>query len=148
MLIKQMKTRWLIISLSLLLIVMNISCNPDQVESKYSNFKSAAANGFFEKGWIPKELAVESMTEISLLTDLDRNTCIFTYLTTKKDMERIKTLIRPVKSKETLKYVPQSKEWIESVKRLKHNFIVTNDKADTVFVAIDDSNKRVFGWRN
>ncbi len=142
-----MKTRKLIISLSTFLITMLISCNLDQVENKYSDFKSADENGLFEKGWIPKELVVESMTEIYLLTDLDRNTCVFTYLTTENDLERIKTIILPLESKETMKYVPQSKEWKESIEKLKQNFIVTNYKSDTVFIAIDDNINRVFGWR-
>lgn len=126
---------------------MLISCNLDQVESKYSDFKSADEKGLFEKGWIPKELVIESMTDIYLLTDLDRNTCVFTYLTTENDLERIKTIILPLESKETMKYVPQTKEWKESIEKLKQNFIVTNDKSDTVFIAIDDSINRVFGWR-
>lgn len=143
-----MKTRKLIISLSVFLIMMLISCNLDQVESKYSDFKSADEKGLFEKGWIPKELVVESMTEIYLLTDLDRNTCVFTYLTTENDLERIKAIILPIESKEKIKYVPQSKQWIESIEKLKQNFIITNDKSDTVFIGIDDSINRVFGWRH
>jgi len=145
---KEMKTRRLIILLSTFLITMLISCNLDQVESKYSNFKSADEKGFFEKGWIPKELVVESMTEIYLLTDLDRNSCVFTYLTTENDLERIKTIILPLEAKETMKYVPQSEHWIESIEKLKQNYIVTNDKSDTVFIAIDDNINRVFGWRH
>jgi hypothetical protein len=144
---KQMKIRKLIILLSTFLITILISCNLDQVESKYSDFKSADEKGLFEKGWIPKELVAESMTEIYLLTNLDRNTCVFTYLTTENDLERIKTIIQPLDSEETMKYVPQSKELIISIEKLRQNFIVTNDKSDTIYIAIDDSINRVFGWR-
>jgi len=145
---KRIRLRRLIVSLSTFLITLNISCNLDQVESKYSNFKEADDKGLFEKGWIPKIFVVGSMTEIYLLTNLDRNTCIFTYLTTENDLDRIKTLIQPIESKNTINYVPQSKQWMESIGKLKHNFIVSKDKSDTVFVAIDDKINRVFGWRN
>lgn len=127
---------------------MLISCNYDQVENKFSNFKSAKEKGLFEKGWIPKEFVFESMTEIYLLTNLDRNTCIFTFRTTANDLIRVKEIILPIESTESMNNVPQSKHWIESVEKLKHNFIVTNDNSDTVFIAIDYNNNRVFGWRN
>lgn len=133
---------------STFLTTMLISCNLDMVESKYSNYMSAEEKGLFEKDWIPKVFIVESMTEINLLTNLDRNTCIFTYLTTEDDLDRIRALIQPLESKNTIKYVPQSKQWIDSIEKLKHNYIVTDDKSDTVFIAIDDKTKRVFGWRN
>ena len=145
---KQVKSRRIIILFSTFLTTMLISCNLDMVESKYSNYMSAEEKGLFEKDWIPKVFIVESMTEIYLLTNLDRNTCIFTYLTTENDLDRIKALIQPLESKNTIKYVPQSKQWIDSIEKLKHNFIVTDDKSDTVFIAIDDKTKRVFGWRN
>ena len=137
-----------ILSLSIFLIMILISCNYDLVENKYSDFTSAKEKGLFEKGWIPKEFVFESMTEIYLLTNLDRNTCIFTFHITKYDLDRIKEIIQPIESTETMKNVPQSKQWIESVEKLKHNFIVTNDKSDTVFIAIDSNNNKVFGWRN
>lgn len=54
-----MKNRRLILSLSIFLIMMLISCNYDQVENKFSNFKSAKEKGLFEKGWIPKEFVFE-----------------------------------------------------------------------------------------
>ena len=126
---------------------MLFSCNLDQVENKYSNFKEAKENGVFEKGWIPKIFIVESMTEIYLLTNLDRNTCIFTYLTSENDLDRIKMLIQPLESKNIIKNVPHSKQWIDSIEKLQHNFIITNDKTDTTFIAIDDKDNRVFGWR-
>lgn len=144
---KQVKSGRIIILFSTFLTTMLISCNLDLVESKYSNYKSAEEKGLFEKGWIPKVFVVETMTEINLITNLDKNTCIFTYLTTENDLDRIKTLIQPLESRNTIKNVPQSKQWIVSVEKLKHNFIVTNDKSDTVFIAIDDKTKRVFGWR-
>jgi hypothetical protein len=144
---KQIKSRRLIVLLSIFLITLFNSCNFDQVESKYSNFNEADEKGLFEKDWIPKVCVVESMTEIYLLTNLDRNTCIFTYLTTENDLDRIKTQIQPLESKNTLKYVPKSKQWTESIGQLKHNFIVSKDKSDTVFIAINDNAKRVFGWR-
>ena len=125
-----------------------ISCNYDLVENKFSDFKSAKEKGLFEKGWIPKEFVFESMTEIYLLSNLDNNTCIFTFHTTENDLDRVKEIILPIESTETMKNVPQSKQWIESVEKLKHNFIVTNDKSDTVFIAIDYNNNKVFGWRN
>jgi hypothetical protein len=145
---KQVKSGRIILLFSIFLTTMLISCNLDMVESKYSNYMSAEEKGLFEKDWIPKVFIFESMTEIYLLTNLDRNTCIFTYLTTEDDLDKIKALIQPLESKNTIKYVPQSKQWIDSIEKLKHNFIVTDDKSDTVFIAIDDKTKRVFGWRN
>ncbi len=144
---KQLKLRRQFVLFSTILITMLFSCNLDQVENKYSNFKEAKENGVFEKGWIPKIFIVESMTEIYLLTNLDRNTCIFTYLTSENDLDRIKTLIQPLDSKKEVENIPYSKQWIDSIEKLKHNFIVTNDKSDTIFIAIDDKTNRVYGWR-
>ncbi len=60
-----------------LLLTVSQSCNFDQIESKYSDFKSADKDGLFEKGWIPSDFIFNSMTNIYQRTNLDLNSCVF-----------------------------------------------------------------------
>ncbi len=75
------------------------SCNYDQIESKYADFKSAKKGGLFEKGWIPSALVLQSMSDIYIQTNIDLNTCIFSYCLSKTDIEGLKNKIRPSKLK-------------------------------------------------
>lgn len=72
------------------------SCDIDQVENNYSNFELAEKDGLFEKGWIPSEIVFTSMTEIYQRTNVDLNTCIFSYNLSKTDLEILKHKIIPI----------------------------------------------------
>lgn len=131
-----------------LLLTVSQSCNFDQIESKYSDFKSADKDGLFEKGWIPSDLIFNSMTNIYQRTNLDLNSCVFNYDLSKSDMETLKQKIKPSSQRfEKNHGVKISSDWIELVNELNHYCFVYPIKNDTVYLAIDENNNRIYGWR-
>ncbi len=131
-----------------LLLTVSQSCNFDQIESKYSDFKSADKDGLFEKGWIPSDFIFNSMTNIYQRTNLDLNSCVFNYDLSKSDMETLKQKIKPSSQKiEKNHGVKISSDWIELVNELNHYYFVSPSKNDTVYLAIDENNNRIYGWR-
>ena len=68
-----------LILLPSIICIWSTSCNYDIIESKFTNYDEAMDENYFDKGWIPKELANNEMKEIYVKNDLDRNTCIFSY---------------------------------------------------------------------
>ena len=79
----------LLITFTMILTLFH-SCDFDQVESKYADYSSAKKNNLFQKGWIPYDLAFKSMTDIYQRTNLDLNTCIFSFKLSKTDIEAVK----------------------------------------------------------
>ena len=131
-----------------ILLTVSQSCNFDQVESKYSDFKSADKDRLFEKGWIPSDFIFNSMTNIYHRTNLDLNSCVFNYDLSKSDMETLKQKIKPSSQKiEKNHGVKISSDWIELVNELNHYYFVSPSKNDTVYLAIDENNNRIYGWR-
>ena len=130
-----------------ILLTNTQSCNFDQVESKYSDFKSADKDGLFEKGWIPSDLVFNSMTNIYQRNNLDLNSSIFNYDLTKTDLEKLKEKVNPSAIKfEKLHRMKISSDWIRSVNELNHYHFVRPNKNDTVYLAIDENNNRIYGW--
>jgi len=127
---------------------MFYSCESDQIHDNYSDFSQADKNGLFDKGWIPPELVFNSMTDIYQRTNIDLNTCIFNYNLSKKDLIELKEKVKPISTKfNKLHRVQTSEDWIKSVNELDHYFIVKVEKSDTVFIAIDETNNKIYGWR-
>ena len=137
-----------LIILTISLTFLN-SCDLDHKENKYSDFDSANEDRLFEKGWIPADLAFKSMTDIYQRTNLDLNTCVFSYKLSKSDIETIKQRARPTKTTfEAPRRIKISSEWAEAVEKLEHYIYTTTDKKDSVYLAIDDQERMVYGWRN
>ena len=131
-----------------ILLTISQSCNFDQVETKYSDFKSADKGGLFEKGWIPSELVFNSMTNIYQRTNLDLNSCVFNYDLTQTDLEKLKEKVKPSAIKfEKLHRMKISSDWIKLVNELNHYYFIQPNKNDTVYLAIDKNNNRIYGWR-
>jgi hypothetical protein len=138
----------LLIILTISLSFLN-SCDLDQREDKYSDFDSANEDELFKKGWIPANLAFKSMTDIYQRTNLDLNTCVFSFKLSKTDIETVKQKARPTKTIfEAPRRIKISSEWSKAVEKLEHYIYTTNDKRDSVYLAIDDQERIVYGWRN
>ena len=137
----------LLIFLTLVLTLIQ-SCDFDQVVNKYSDFNSANKDKLFEKGWIPAELAFESMTNIYQKTNLDLNTCVFSFNLSNADIETLKQNILPTKiTFEKPRIVNIPSKWSIAVGKLNHYTYTTSDKSDSVYLAIDNKDLKVFGWR-
>ncbi len=63
-------------------------------------------------------------------------------------METLKQKIKPSSQKiEKNHGVKISSDWIELVNELNHYYFVSPSKNDTVYLAIDENNNRIYGWR-
>jgi hypothetical protein len=125
----------LLIFLTLVLTLIQ-SCDFDQVVNKYSDFNSANIDKIFEKGWIPAELAFESMTNIYQKTNLDLNTCVFSFNLSNADIETLKQNILPTKiTFEKPRIVNIPSKWSIAVGKLNHYTYTTSDKSDSVYLA-------------
>ena len=128
-------------------VSLSISCNNDQLTSKYPDYNSAKEGGLINQRWIPTILVFNSMTEIYLKTNLDLNTCIFSYKLRKSDFEDITNLIQPTKDATFAKNINPPDWWKVKVSTLEKYFIL-DETNDTTFIAVDNIEKKVFGWRN
>jgi hypothetical protein len=138
----------IILIFTIILLTVSQSCDFDQVESKYSDFKAADKDGLFDKGWIPTDLVFYSMSNIYQRTNLDLNSCVFNYTLSKLDLNSLKEKIKPSSIKfEKLHRIEISSDWIKSVNKLNHYYFVCPSKIDTVYLAVDENNNRIYGWR-
>ena len=60
-----------LILLSTIICIWSTSCNYDNIESKFTNYDAAMDENYFDRGWIPKELANNQMKKIYVKNDLD-----------------------------------------------------------------------------
>lgn len=143
-----MKNIYIVLRISLLTIMsLFYSCDLDQIENKYKDYNSAKMEGFFDKGWIPSEIIFTSMTDIYQRTNIDLNTCVFSYNLLGADIEKLVSKIQPIQTtykKPSRIYVPNW--WKNKVTTLKHYFIFDNKIQDTIYIAIDEQNNKIFGW--
>lgn len=138
----------LLITFTMILTLFH-SCDFDQVESKYADYSSAKKNNLFQKGWIPYDLAFKSMTDIYQRTNLDLNTCIFSFKLSKTDIEAVKQKALPTKANiEKPIRIKFPSGWIETVNSLNQFIFISDNKSDSVHLAIDEQNGIVYGWRN
>ena len=131
-----------------LLLALFSACDFDQIEENYSDYYDADKNGLFKKGWIPSEIVFNSMTDIYQRTNLDLNSCVFNYFLSNKDIEDLKDKVEPtsIRFKKSHR-VKTSSDWINSVNELRHYYINSANESDTVFLAIDEKNNKIYGWR-
>lgn len=132
----------------ILLLTLFNSCDLDQVEIQHSDFNTADKAGLFGQGWIPSELVFNSMTNIYQRTNLDLNSCIFSYNLSKSDFKIIQGKIKPQSVKfEIVHHLKISSEWIKSVNKLNHYSFFDTTTSDTVYLAVDKENYKIYGWR-
>ncbi|SDB97159.1 hypothetical protein [Williamwhitmania taraxaci] len=133
--------------ISILTILMSInSC--DQVEQKYLNFNKAKQDELFRKGWIPNEFTFESMTNICQHTNLDLNTCFFQFNLSSIDLNSLEAYMTPTNILfENPRSISLSKKLPDKINKLDHYFFIDKRIPDTLFVAIDRSEKLIYGWR-
>ena len=133
--------------LAIILLIIFQSCNLDQVESEFPDFKTADKDGLFDKGWIPSALVFNSMTNIYQRTNIDLNSCVFNYNLTKTDLEKLKLEVQPSSVRfNKLHGVKTSTDWIKSANQFNHYYICSS-QTDTVYIAIDENNSKIYGWR-
>ena len=70
-------------ALTLLIVLFLLgACN--QAPLKYETYQQAKEANLFEKGWIPKAIVNEEIKDIFFQSNLDLNTCIFSFSTIKE----------------------------------------------------------------
>ena len=141
-----MRHRFIYIILAI--FVMN-SCNLDQVESKYDDYESARNAGLFNKMWIPKELISESMENIYLRTNLDMNTCIFSYSVSQQEMDKLYASFQT----SSIEYMPPKgikipQWWSDIVANQDSIITFSSDLSYTFQIVIDRNTNTIFGWLN
>ncbi len=123
------------------------SCDFDQVVSKYPDYDSATAGKFFEKGWIPHDAVATSMTNIFLRTNLDINTCIFSYNLSEADLDIMKEKIQETTYRfQKVRRIKTPSAWTTELPELKH-YLLLEETGDTVFIAINEADNKIYGWR-
>lgn len=133
--------------LTIILLTVSSSCNFDQVVSSYPDFKTADKNQLFDKGWIPSELVFPSMTDIYQRTNLDLNSCVFNYNLSNQDLNSLKEKVKPSALKfEKLHRLKISSDWINSVNESSQYYFNRPNENDTVYLAIDENNNKIYGW--
>ena len=126
-----------------------ISCDFDQVENRYSDYESANKDEFFEKGWIPKQIVYESMTDIYLKDNLDLNTFAFSYSVAKTDLNSIKIqLISKQIDFKNPDRLSIPNWWTDKAKNMKFDLLKQNERTDSIFIAIDFQQNMIYGFSN
>ena len=131
----------------LILLILLVSSCLDRVETKCPDYNCAVKEGIINQGWIPKEIIFASMTNIYQKTDLDINTCIFAYTLNQTDLDNLILRITKVDSKKVNTRFSLPNWWKTKVVSLEHYSFFENRTSDTVFLAIDKTQNRIYGWR-
>jgi len=125
------------------------SCNLDQVNKYYPNYLTAKSENLFKKGWIPENIAFESMSEIYLYTNLDLNTCFFTFTLSEQDLDRItQILARSEREFQAPARVKISQMYVDAIESLDKYYHINPINQDTVFLSVNYKTKKVYGWIN
>ncbi|MFC0878871.1 hypothetical protein ACE01N_19905 [Saccharicrinis sp. FJH2] len=124
------------------------SCDTNQIEYKFEDYLSAKESGIFDTRWIPSDLINKDMTEIYLRTNLDLNNCFFSFYTTDEQIDSIDKMMTPIWTKLNKPVgLKISKSLIDQSNDLDFFLIKQIDQSDSVFIAIDREDSRVFGLR-
>jgi hypothetical protein len=124
------------------------SCNLDQIESSFPDYNSAHSAGLFNHSWIPQELIFKSMTDIHQKTDLDLNTCIFAYKLAGTDIDSLSKRIFKTRGQNRIITNISLPKWFNTKVHSSNWALYDKRESDTVFIIIDKSQSKVFGWRN
>ena len=136
------------LSLITAVLLMATSCNFEQTKNTYATYEKAKNDGLFDKGWIPSELEYKSITDVFQLTSADYNTCIFNFTISKNEIEGLRKKVKPTSEKLTvLDGLTIPTNWINSVNKLNHFTFISKYDDKYIFIAIDDTTNKVYGWR-
>lgn len=127
----------------LFICTWSISCNYDTVESEFENYEEMVESNYFDKGWIPKELANKEMKKIYVKNDLDRNTCIFRYHLTTEELEKLELTLVRLEQNYTERMNVTNSKWFEK-ELLNLPKYMSNDFKHGI--AINKEKKIVYGW--
>ena len=132
---------------TLIFMFLFLACNSDQNEKIYDNYEKAKLDNLFEKGWIPRELIYKSMSNIIVKSNIDINTCFFSYKLSQKDFENIKSkieldnwnFIKP-------KRICISESLNEKIINLEKFSFAAEEGKEKIQIGIDNKKHEVFGW--
>ena len=134
-----------LILLPSIICIWSTSCNYDIIESKFTNYDEAMDENYFDKGWIPKELANNAMKEIYVKNDLDRNTCIFSYHLPSTELEKLEEKLIRLEQNYTERMNINNSKWFE---RDLLNLPKYRSDEFKHGIAINKEKKIVYGWLN
>lgn len=138
------------IKLSILFIfsLLLSSCDLDQKENRYIDYEKATEAYFWIKGWIPKILIKKSMTDIYVRNNLDLNTCIFSYKLAPSDIDSLQSYLLETDTEfKKPRRIKAPEWWIRNAQAIEKRYYIM-DNIDSVFIAIDFQNSKIYGWRN
>jgi len=130
----------------LLLILAQTSC--DQAVSRFPDYSSARKAGIFNQGWIPENLTSNSMTNIYQKTNLDLNSCVFSYSLSEPDLIRTLAIAQQTNQKEIPRGINIPNWWVNKVATLYHYSIFDSKTHDSIYIAIDKQDFKIYGWCN
>jgi len=130
---------------SLLVCTWSISCNYDVIESKFANYNEAMDQDYFEKEWIPKELANKKMKKIYVKSDLDRNTCIFSYHLPIEELEKLEQKLVRLEQNYTEIINVNNSKWFEKELLNLPKYISHDFKHG---IAMNKEKRKIYGWLN
>ncbi len=131
----------------LILVISIFACDFDQNEKTYDNYENAKLDNLFEKNWIPKELIYKSMSNIIVKSNIDLNTCLFSYKLSQKDFENIKSKIKTsqIEFKKPRRIDISNSINKKLIELDKYSFVSVNRK-DIIQIAIDNKTNEIYGW--
>ena len=100
---------------------------------------------YFDKGWIPKELANKEMRKIYVKNDLGRNTCIFSYHLPNVELVKLEENLIRLEQNYTERMNINNSKWFENellnLPKYKSNEFKHG-------IAINRDEKIIYGWLN
>ena len=122
-----------------LLIILFSSCN--QASLNYETYQQAKEANLFEKAWIPKEIVNEEIKDIFFQSNLDLNTCIFSFSTIKESYNF--DLNNKLNNTEVKVQGINTPTWWNLGVKECQKF----GKLEGVIIALDTTKGILYGWR-
>ena len=135
--------------LLIFMIPLIVSCSLDQIEVHYPNYEEALADNLFNKGWIPEQIISSSMSEIYLRNNIDINTCIFSFVIQEQEIKALVGNLTPGCSDiNNVKGINIPSTWKNKIPQLDQYNFFDYSTSDTIHLAIDNKENRIYGWRD
>lgn len=132
----------------LALILCTTGCRFDEQTVRHNNYNSAVENSILDKGWIPKEIVAESMTDLYLRTNVSTNEAIFYFRLSDSDLLKVKSVTeQEINPSELKTRIKTPRWWRKQVAENNYNRYKYADASGMVYLLIDQDNNGVYGWR-